>query len=72
VARMGDRRGAYRVFAGGHLKDKGHLEEEGVDRRIILIWIFKRWDVGIDLVELAQGRDRWRALVNAVTNLRVP
>jgi hypothetical protein len=27
---------------------------------------------GIDLIELAQGRDRWWTLVNAVKNLRVP
>jgi hypothetical protein len=29
------------------------------------------WE-GMDWIDVAQGRDRWRALVNAVMNLRVP
>jgi hypothetical protein len=29
------------------------------------------WD-GVDWIDMAQDRDRWRALVNAVMNLRVP
>jgi hypothetical protein len=48
------------------------LEDPGVDGRIILKWIFKKWDGGMDWIDMAQDRDRWRALVNAVMNLRFP
>ena len=36
-------------------------------------WIFRKWDGGgMDGIYLAHSRDRWRALVDAVMNLRVP
>jgi len=43
VARMEERRGAYRVLVRRpYVKD--HLEGLGLDVRIILNWIFKKWD----------------------------
>jgi hypothetical protein len=48
------------------------LGDPGVDGRIILKWIFKQWNGGMDWIELAEDRDKWRALVNAVMNLLVP
>ena len=69
----GERRGVYRVLRGDNLREREHLGDPGVDGRIILRWIFRKWDVGgMEWTELAQERDRWRALVNAVMNLRVP
>jgi hypothetical protein len=52
----------------GNLRERDHWEDSGVDGRIILRRIFRKWDVGINL---AQDRDRWLALVNAVMKLRV-
>ena len=57
----------------GNLRERDHLGDPGIDGRIILRWIFRKWDVGaMDWIELAQDRDSWRTLVNAVMNLRVP
>jgi hypothetical protein len=45
----------------------------GKKYRIILKWISERWDGGgVDWIDVAQDRDRWRALVYTVMNLRVP
>jgi hypothetical protein len=62
-------------FWWGNLRERDHWGDAGVDGRIILSWIFRKWDVGrgsVAWIELVQDRDRWRALVNAVMNLRVP
>jgi hypothetical protein len=34
-------------FGGGNLTEGDHLVDPGVDGRIILRWIFRKWDVGV-------------------------
>jgi len=46
VARMGESRGVYRDLVGKY-EGKDHLGDPGVYGRIILRWIFRKWDVGV-------------------------
>ena len=72
VARIG-RGEVYTGLWWGNLRERDHLEDPGVDGRMLLRWIFGKWDVGgVDWIDLAQDMDRWRALVKAVINLQVP
>jgi hypothetical protein len=59
-------------FWWGNPRNRDHLEDTNVDERITLRWIFREWDGSVDWVELAQDRDRWRAVLNEVVTLRVP
>ena len=58
-------------FWSGDLRERDHLENLGVDGKMILTLIFKQSDGGMDWIVLAQNRDRWWAFVNAVMNLLV-
>ena len=72
VANMGEIRGLYGVLVGK------------LDRKIPLGRPRRRWEdnikmdiqevgcEGMDWIDLAEDRDRWRALVNTVMNLRFP
>jgi hypothetical protein len=40
------------------VRESDHLEDPGVDGRLILQWIFRKWDGGMECIDLAQIRDR--------------
>jgi hypothetical protein len=69
---MGERRGVYRVLVGkperkGPFGKPRHRWEENIKMDLQEVGCG-----GMDWIELAQDRHRWRALVNGVMNLRVP
>jgi hypothetical protein len=72
VTRMGEERNVYRVLAEKPegkrpLERPRHRWEDGIKMDLGRLVAG-----GVQWIHLAQDRDRWRAVVNAVTNLRVP
>jgi hypothetical protein len=72
VAQMGKKRNAYRLLAGKPEGNKslGRPRRRWVDNiRMDLVEV--GWS-DVDWIGLAQDRNKWRAVVNSVLNLRVP
>jgi len=71
VARLGNRRCAYRVLVGRPEGKRGlarprHKCEDDIKMNL------QEVRLGKDLIIQAQSRERWRALVKAVMNLLIP
>jgi hypothetical protein len=72
LARMGEKRNVYRLLVGN---PEGRRPLRRLGRRWLDNIRMNLVEVGwgdVDWIGLAQNRDRWRALVNSVLNLRVP
>jgi hypothetical protein len=52
------------VYTGlwcGKIREREQLKDKGIDRRIILIWIFRKWHVGVwnESIRLRIGTGGW-------------
>ena len=72
VARMEEGRGVYRVLVGKPEEKRPHGKPRRRWEDNIKMGLQEVGCGGMDWIELAQDRDRWRERVNAVINLQVP
>jgi len=72
VTRVG-RTEVYTRFWWGNLRERGHLEDPNRGwKDNIKMELQEVGCVGMDWIDVAQDRERWQALVNAVKNFQVP
>jgi hypothetical protein len=55
-----------------NLRESDHLGDPSVDETIILNWIFRKSDMGLNKIDLAQNRNGWNVLVDVIMGLPVP
>jgi hypothetical protein len=72
VACMGERRGVYRVLVGKPEGKRPLGSPRSIWEGNIEVDLQEVGWEGMDWIELAQDRDRWQAIVNAVMNLQFP
>jgi hypothetical protein len=51
------------------LRERDYLENLDIVGRIILEWIFKKWDRGMGWIDIPADRERWWVLVDLVMNV---
>ena len=59
----------YTGFWWGKLSERDHMEDTGVDEKIILRWIFRKWDVGYGLDQSGSG---WEKVAGTCENGNEP
>jgi hypothetical protein len=57
-------------FRWGDWRERDHLKDLGVDGCIILKLLFRKWDGGLDRINVVQDMDKSMGLVNAVMKFR--
>jgi hypothetical protein len=68
--KCGERRGAHRDLM--RCEERITLGKPMPGGRIILMWILKITLEDVDCIDVAQDRDRWRAVFNTAVNFKFP
>jgi hypothetical protein len=72
VVRTGEMRNVYKSLVGYPERDRPLARPKSKWEGNIKMHLREIGVAGVDWIHMAQDRDRWRALVNTVMNLRVP
>jgi hypothetical protein len=48
----------YTGFHWGKPRERDHLEDPDIEEKIILRWIFRKWDGGMNWIDQAKKRDK--------------